>query len=284
MDNLDIEIDLKDIKAFIAFMKDKFNYDFSEYALSSFKRRLQRLINKTGANNLDGLKEQMLKDKKFVEKVVEEITVNTTEMFRDPTFWRKLRTKVIPEIIKISNNKFKIWHAACSSGEEVYSMAILLTEMGVYDNAQIVATDINEEVICTAKEGIYPKRTLELNEPNYQRYLEDQGASLSTYYSHFDANNIKYNPELLRNVTFKRYNLVNGVPFSKFDLVLIRNVMIYFNFELQEKVVSLVEQSLFPSSYLGLGSKETIAWCKSANKFSTVDGEDKIYKKITTGI
>jgi chemotaxis protein methyltransferase CheR len=281
MSALDTEIDLKEIKAFISFLKEKYQYDFSDYASSSFKRRLQRLIELYSVRNLDQLKERIQREAGFVEKVVEEITVNTTEMFRDPTFWRKLESQTIPEILKVSPDKIKIWHAACSSGEEVYSMAILLTEMGLYDKAQIVATDINEEVIKTAKDGIYLKRSLEVNNSNFQRYSEQQDITLSKYYKEIDNYNIKYNPELLKNVTFKRYNLVNGMPFSKFDLILIRNVLIYFNFDLQERVVSTLEQSLFPYGYLGLGSKETIAWCASAKNFRTIDAEDKLYKKLS---
>ena len=281
MSALDTEIDLKEIKAFISFLKEKYQYDFTDYASSSFKRRLQRLIEVYSVRNLEQLKERIQKEAGFIEKVVEEITVNTTEMFRDPTFWRKLESQTIPEILKVSPDKIKIWHAACSTGEEVYSMAILLSEMGIYDKVQIVATDINEEVMRTAKEGIYLKRSLEVNNSNFQRYFEQQDVSLSKYYSEVDAYNIKYNPDLLRNVTFKRYNLVSGIPFSKFDLILIRNVLIYFNFELQERVLSVLEQSLFPYSYLGLGSKETIAWCATAKNFKTIDAEDKIYKKLS---
>ncbi len=271
------DIDLNAIKEISGVLKSSWNYDFSEYATTSFMRRISRAkeIFRIGSNA--ELIVKIKSDKNFTEELVREITVNTTEMFRDPSFWRKLREDILPELAKLST--IRIWHAACSSGEEVYTMAILLNEMGI-SNYSIIATDINDEVIEKAKSGLYLNRNMELNTQNYNRFLG--GVDFKKYYNHFSVDVVKMNPDLLRNVHFRKHDLVIGTPFSKFDLVLCRNVMIYFNMSLQNKVLSLIEQSLFSGSYLAIGSKESIAWCAASNHFKTISAEEKIYQKITT--
>jgi len=279
MDSIDVEIDLRDIKYFIQFFKNKYGYDFSNYALSSFKRRLQRLLHLYRIETLSELQEKIISNEIDPEKIVEEITVNTTEMFRDPIFWKKLKDRIIPDILRQKQNSIKIWHAACSSGEEVYSMAILLKELGVLEKAKITATDINEEVIKKAQAGIYSRQSLKINSANYQSYNDSSNANYAQYYKELNEYQIQLDPELITNVEFKRFDLVQGSPFGSFDLILLRNVLIYFNFELQEEVVALAQSSLNSSGILALGGKETISWSKVAENFRLIDMEDKIYKK-----
>ncbi len=268
------EIEIRSIRNIVAAVKDTYNFDFGNYATTSFKRRIERAISVFNCKNVDELITKIKADKNFFDSFLKEITVNTTEMFRDPSFWRKLREDVLPIIG--SHQNIRIWHAACSSGEEVYSMAILLKEMDLLGRAQITATDINQDVIAAAKKGAYPLRNMELNQSNYERF-EGKG-KLSDYFS--ETEGMAYmDTSLIANVTFKPHDLVLGPGFSKFDLILCRNVLIYFNMVLQDHVVELFSNSLFKNSFLAIGSKETIAWCKSIDKFSTFSIEEKIYQK-----
>jgi len=268
------EIELKDIKNLVAVVKSKYNFDFGDYSVSSFKRRLERILELNSIQNSEELLGQIISSKTFFDKFLKDITVNTTEMFRDPSLWRKLKTEVLP--ILAQNQKIRIWHAACSSGEEVYSMAILLKEEGLLERTTLYASDINEDVLSVAQKGIYPLRNMEVNESNYARF-EGKG-SLKDYYSVKEDKAI-FDPSLRVNVNFKIHDLVQGAAFSKFDLILCRNVLIYFNFSLQDRVIRLFQESLFMNGFLGVGSKETIAWCKSADKFSTFCPDERIYRK-----
>jgi chemotaxis protein methyltransferase CheR len=197
-------------------------------------------------------------------------------MFRDPSFWRELRDHIIPNIL-LNHNTINIWHAGCSSGEEVFSMAILLKEMGIHDKAKIIATDIDKVILQKAKSGIYPLKNMELNEKNYIRF---QGTS--SLYKYFKDENGRaiMDKSLVENVSFREHDLVQGIVFNKFDLILCRNVMIYFNQTLQNQVLKKHHESLFKYGYLIIGSKESLIWCEIANKFIVVNNEEKIYKKI----
>lgn len=270
------DIELKQLKNLIAHIKEKYQYDFTDYAMSSFKRRVIRLLEIFNLDSVESLIHKIDGEKSFIETVVKEITVNTTEMFRDPSFWRKLRDEIFPEINAV--NKIRIWHAACSSGEEVYSMCIMLKELDLWDKCQIVASDLNEDVLDTAKKGVYFNRNMEVNEANYQRF--EGKKKLSEYYTQLNPELVQFDPRLISNVNFYKYDLVKNQPFSKFDLILCRNVMIYFNIELQNRVVELFDGSLFKGGYLAVGSKETIAWCNAAKNFSTISAEEKVYKKL----
>jgi chemotaxis protein methyltransferase CheR len=270
------DIELIQLKHLLSHLKEKFHYDFSDYTMSSFKRRVMRILELHGFESVEALIKRLDSDKFFIDTVVKAITVNTTEMFRDPSFWRKLRDEIIPDLNTV--NKIRIWHAACSSGEEVYSMCILLKELELLDKAEIVAIDLNEDVLSTAKKGLYSYRNMELNESNYQKF--EGKKKLSEYYTQINPEQVQFDPRLIENVTFHKYDLVRSLPISKFDLIICRNVMIYFNIDLQSRVVDLFDVSLFKGGYLAVGSKETIAWCRAAKNFSTICGEEKIFKKL----
>ena len=270
------EIEIIELRRITDVVKNKYNYDFSNYAMSSFKRRVQRVLELYKFDSVEVLIKKIEGDAKFFKEFLAEITVNVTEMFRDPSFWREIRDDVIPNIL-LSNETFSIWHAGCSSGEEVASMAILLYEMGILDRARIVATDIDHVIIDKAKQGMYNAKNMEINAKNYVQF---QGKKqLSDYYREESGKAI-IDKQLLRNVEFREHNLVIGEPFSKFDLILCRNVMIYFNQTLQNQVLKLFHASMFKYAYLAIGAKESLIWCEIANKFIVVNNEEKIYKKI----
>jgi len=270
------EIHIVDIRRLTEIIRDKYGYDFTNYAMSSFKRRVSRILELYRFSSMEALINRIDGDKVFFEEFLSEITVNVTEMFRDPSFWRVLRDKIIPNIL-LNHQKISIWHAGCSSGEEVFSMAIMLKEMGILENCKIVATDIDNLIIDKAKKGMIPMKNMDLNQKNYLRFQGN--TDLSNYYE--EKNGVAYmDPSLVEGVSFRIHDLVNGVVFSKFDLVMCRNVMIYFNQTLQNDVLKKLHESTFKYGYLAIGSKESLIWCEIANKFIVVNNEEKIYKKI----
>ncbi len=226
--------------------------------------------------NVDGLIKKLNDNPGFIYEFLDELTVNVTEMFRDPGFWRILREEIIPGIM-LNHKQFKIWHAGCSSGEEVVSMAILLKEMGIHQDVTIIASDLDTNIIERAKAATYSMKSMELNEKNYIRF---QGIkNLKDYYKEENGNAV-FDKNLLMNVSFRKHDLVMGEVFNKFDLILCRNVMIYFNQTLQNEVLKKFHESLFRYGYLAIGSKESLIWCDYASRFIVVNNEEKVYKKI----
>ncbi|MCU0439741.1 MAG: protein-glutamate O-methyltransferase CheR [Raineya sp.] len=270
------EIEISELRLITDLIKQKYDYDFGNYAMSSFKRRVARVLELYKMEGVPTLLRRLDIDAKFFKEFLAEITVNVTEMFRDPTFWVELKTHIIPHI-RQNNENFSIWHAGCSSGEEVYSMAIVLEEMGILDNVKIVATDIDHVILDKAREARYHIKNMEVNKKNYTTF----GGlyNLENYYKE-ESGKAVMDQNLVRNVEFREQNLVTGSAFSKFDLILCRNVMIYFNQTLQNQVLRLFHESLHKYAYLAIGSKESLIWCELANKFIVVNNEEKIYKKI----
>ena len=214
------ELEIAQLRTLTDLLKRKFDYDFSNYAMSSFRRRIQRILEIYKFASFEALLEKLNgSDEKFFHEFLSEITVNVTEMFRDPTFWLELRENILPMIFE-ENRNVSIWHAGCSSGEEVFSMAILLKEMNLLDKVRIVATDIDTAILQKAREGVYSMKNMELNTKNYEtargsskleNYFKEQGGK-----AHLDKN-------LIRDVVFREHNLVHGTAFSKFDLILFKN-------------------------------------------------------------
>jgi chemotaxis protein methyltransferase CheR len=270
------DIEIADLRKLTEIIKEKYGYDFTNYAMSSFKRRILRILELYKINSVDFLIKRLKEEPKFFEEFISEITVNVTEMFRDPSFWREVRDHIIPNIL-LNHNSVNIWHAGCSSGEEVYSMVILLKEMGILDKAKIIATDIDKVILEKARSGIIPVKNMELNEKNYIRY---QGTDTLDKYFKEENGKAVMDKALLESVSFREHDLVRGNVFNKFDLILCRNVMIYFNQTLQNAVLKKLHESMFKYGYLIIGSKESLIWCEIANKFIVVNNEEKIYKKI----
>lgn len=270
------DVEISDLRRLTKVILDEYDYDFTNYAMSSFRRRIQRILELYKFGNVNLLVKRLKEDREFFDEFISEVTVNVTEMFRDPSFWRELRDHIIPNIL-LNHNTISIWHAGCSSGEEVFSMAILLKEMNMLDKAKIIATDIDTSILERARKGAYPIKNMDLNEKNYIRF---QGKNkLSDYYRE-ENGKAMLDPSLVENVSWRQHDLVQGIVFNKFDLILCRNVMIYFNQNLQNEVLKKLHESLFKYGYLVIGSKESLIWCEIANKFIVVNNEEKIYKKI----
>ncbi|MFM8850903.1 MAG: CheR family methyltransferase [Cytophagales bacterium] len=269
------DIDIADLRRITELVYTKHGYDFRNYAMSSFKRRMLRILELKNLN-VESLLKKINDQPAFINEFLDELTVNVTEMFRDPGFWRIIRDEIIPDIL-LNHSQFKIWHAGCSSGEEVLSMSILLKEMGIEHDVTLYATDLDVNILEKAKQGMYPIKNMELNEKNYVRF--EGKKSLKEYYREENGKAI-FHRELLQNITFRKHDLVKGDVFNKFDLILCRNVLIYFNQTLQNEVLKKFHQSLFKYSYLAIGSKESLIWCDIANRFLVANNEEKVYKKV----
>jgi len=275
LDNIQ-EIEISELRKLTQVVNENYGFDFKDYAMSSFRRRVQRIVELYKFKSVGTLIDKLETTPSFFEEFLSEITVNVTEMFRDPTFWTLLREDILPELANKAE-RLNIWHAGCSSGEEVYSMAITLRELGLLEKSNLIATDIDTVIIDKAKEGLVHKKHMELNEQNYKQSGGEE--DLKKYFME-DKNGFHFLPEFTEHISFRKHNLVDGNVFSKFDLVLCRNVMIYFNQTLQNEVLKKLHGSLFNYGHLAIGSKESLIWCDIANKFAVVNNEEKIYKKI----
>lgn len=252
-----------------------YGFDFRSYAYSSLKRRLWKRITAEGMHSVSELQDRVLHDPGMMEKLLLDLSINVSAMFRDPSFYRTFREKVVP--VLRTYPFVRLWHAGCSTGEEVYSMAILLEEEGLYEKSRIYATDINEVVLHTARNGIYPVNKMQEYTQNYLRAGGTR--SFSDYYvARYDA--AIFNSSLRRNVVFSQHNLVTDRSFAEFNVILCRNVMIYFDRKLQDRVHKLFYESLVPFGYLGLGSKESLKFSKFEDCYEAVDARDKIYRRV----
>jgi chemotaxis protein methyltransferase CheR len=249
--------------------------DFSNYATSSFKRRIIRFIEINKICDFNEFLKRIRSDQVYTEMLIKEISVTVTEMFRDPSFWVVMHDNILPQICR--NSSINIWHAACSTGEEVLSMAILLKESNLFKHSRIIATDINYDALEVAKRGVYPLKYQETNNRNYEQF--GGNGKLSDYYT-VVGDTVQFDKSLIDNVDFRRHNLAQDGPFSTFDLIICRNVLIYFNFDLQEKVIQTFEMSMSKGSFLGIGSKESIRWFNTSRFFEEESFEEKIYCKV----
>jgi len=221
------------------------------------------------------LKHVLVNDPAFFQQFLEEITVNVTEMFRDPSFYKALNSQVIPYLSSYQHSK--IWCAGCSSGEEVYSLAILMNEAGLRKKSFIYGTDINTEVLKEARKGIYSLRKIKSYAENYQ--FAGLGGSITDHFTIlYDAASI--HNELKQNTLFSVHNLVSDGVFNEFQLISCRNVFIYFEIKLQERILDLFYKSLSPLGFLCLGTKETIRSDYFKKKFKVINQKENIYQKI----
>ncbi len=271
------EIGIVETRNVIKALFDTYGLDFRDFALTSFKRRLEEVIAKNGLKDTDGLINRITSNKAFLEHFLSDIIPETTEMFRDPSLWRALREDIIPDIVK-NSSKLKIWVAAFDSGEELYSLCILLKEMNLLDQFQIFASTISEETTKKILSGKLDAKQLEVNEANYERLNGHN--SYAEYHSVANSSgSILIDTNLISGVTFvKQDTLLNNAP-SGIKLVLFRNQLIYFNQILQDKSLNAIHNSLIPGGYLVLGVKETLENTNSNNKFTVVNDAEKIYKK-----
>ncbi|MFV0349064.1 MAG: CheR family methyltransferase, partial [Halodesulfovibrio sp.] len=252
----------------------KYGYDFRNYAFAHTKRRLEHRRALEGLSSYAQMMHHIIYDESFFETVLLDLSINVTEMFRDPWFYKKVRESVVPHLHTYPY--IKVWHAGCSAGQEVYSMGILLEEEGMRDRVQIYATDFNEVVLQKAKDGIYPVELIREYTSNYQKAGGTQ--SFSDYYT-ADYSSVVMKRSLRDQVLFSSHNLVTDGVFGEMNVIFCRNVLIYFNRELQNKVLKLFYESLCPGGFLCLGSKETLMFSEIADKFEVIADREKIYRK-----
>lgn len=251
-----------------------YGFDFSGYSRASLKRRIERIFRLDRFSDFAELLSKVRSDPEYFVKLVEEITVNVTEMFRDPLFYKMLRNEVLP--ILATKPFIRIWNAGCSTGEEVYSIAILLKEANLLHKSLLYATDINATVLGSAKTGIFPLRMMQQYSENYM--ASDGKNDFSDYYI-ANYGFAKFTEELSQKMVFSQHNLVSDSSFNEFDLILCRNVMIYFDNNLQERVLKLFDDSLAKLGYLALGTKETIKFSHMKDRY-TQQGKAKVWKKV----
>jgi len=257
-------------------IRHTYGYDFTEYAESSVKRRISHFMISHKIDSLESLGESLLKEEAFFEQFIQGITVNVTEMFRNPGFYGSLRKNIV---LRLATYPFiKIWIAGSSTGEEIYSLAILLKEEGLLERSVIYATDINQKALQSARDGVYSNRNINHYAENY---LNAGGKKvLSDYYrAKYDA--VLLDRSLKQNIVFAVHNLAVDKSFNEFQLILCRNVLIYFNQCLQNKVANLLHESLCPFGYLGLGNKESLLFTDRKRNFEEVDSKEKIYVKTS---
>lgn len=249
-------------------------YDFTGYARASLKRRINRLIGLDKIPSFAELRFRLKTNTTYARRFLEEITVNVTEMFRDPHFYKTLRDDVLP--VLASRPFIRIWHAGCATGEEVYSMSILLKEANLLQRSLLYATDISPAVLENVKAGIFSLSALKQYSENY---IESGGRNEFSKYYTAKYNLVKFDESLKEKMIISTHNLASDRSFNEFQLILCRNVMIYFDRVLQDKVLKLFDESLETLGFLALGSKETLKFSSLQKKYTQLAGREKIWRK-----
>jgi chemotaxis protein methyltransferase CheR len=253
----------------------RYGFDFRDYAYPSIRRRIDNVVRAERLASISELEQKLMDERACMERFLLAITVNVTSMFRDPDFYRSLRSRVAPLVKSLPF--VRVWHAGCSTGEEVYSMAILLREEGLYDRCRIYATDMNEAVVAKARSGIYPLAYLRTYTGNY---LAAGGRNAFSEYYTAMYGNVIFDERLKRNIVFAQHNLVTDASFNEFHLIVCRNVLIYFNERLSRRVHDLIYGSLAPMGFLALGSRETIQFTPRGDCYETIDASERIYRRV----
>ena len=252
-----------------------YGFDFRSYAYASIRRRLWKRIEAEGLTSISELQALVLHDSSSMERLLLDLSVSVTAMFRDPGFYDVFRREVVP--LLRTYPFIRIWHAGCSTGEEVYSTVIVLEEEGLLDRTRVYATDINDAVLQQAKAGIFPLNRMQEYTENYIRAGGKR--SFSEYYTaKYDG--ALFSPSLTRNVVFSQHNLVTDRSFSEFNVIFCRNVLIYFDRSLQNRVHALFYDSLAMFGILALGSKESLRFSNYESCFEKLDVREKLYRKV----
>lgn len=264
----------EEITALLNLLFEQYGYDFLGYTRASVKRRVLRLLSVDKFTSITAMMHRINIDAEYARRFIEEITVNVTEMFRDASFYQCLRNVILP--VLNTYPMIRIWHAGCSTGEEVYSMAILLQEENLYHKSLLYATDINPGVIEKARRGIFPLAHMK----NYSgNYIASGGKEAFSKYYTANYGYARFDEKLAEKIIFATHNLVSDKSFNEFQLIICRNVMIYFDKELQGNVLGLFDDSLEDLGFLALGAKETIRFSTIASRFRQVEKE-RIWRKM----
>lgn len=264
----------EELDRLLAELAGKHGYDFTNYAHASLKRRVNRLMIIDHFSSFAELLYRVKTDPAYLKRFVEEVTVNVTEMFRDPSLYKLIREQVLP--VLATHPFIRIWHAGCATGEEVYSMAIMLEEAGLLHKSLLYATDLNPTAIEAVRAGIFPLRHMKQYSENY--ILSGGKKEFSSYYTAL-YDRVKFDERLKTRMTLATHNLVSDRSFNEFQMIFCRNVLIYFDKALQDRVLQLFDESLEKLGFLVLGSKENIRFHGLAHKYTQLDKE-KIWRKM----
>jgi chemotaxis protein methyltransferase CheR len=270
---MDVEVDLE-VRLLLEAIFDRYHFDFRDYAMASLKRRLAQARDRLGVTTLSGLQERVLHEPQAFATLLQYLTVQVSDMFRDPEFFLAIRREVVPLLATYPS--VKIWCAGCSTGEEAYSLAILLHEEGLLERSIIYATDINAQALREAAGGVYPLDRLRAFTENHRR--SGGAGSLSDYY-HASGGSAILDQALRRKITFSDHSLATDQVFSEVHLVTCRNVLIYFDHALQTRALRLFADALIPRGFLGLGSKESLRFSGAAELFSEFAAPQRLYRK-----
>lgn len=263
-----------DIAKLLEAVYEKYGYDFRRYSQAHIKRRVMNRLGVSEMKTVSDLKNKVLEDEVFAGQLLQDLSITVTEMFRDPGFYKSLRENIIP-LLK-TYPFIKIWHAGCATGEEAYSMAIILKEEGLYDRTTIYATDFNQRALEQAKQGIFSSKMMKDYTLNYQ--LAGGKESFGDYYTS-DYEMVIMNKSLKKNIVWANHNLVTDSDFAEVHLILCRNVLIYFDKDLQNHVHRLFYNSLVGGGILCLGSKEGLRFGDYAEYYAELDKKQRIFKK-----
>jgi len=263
------------ISSLIDHIFERYGFDFRDYACASLRRRVTAILRSERVDSIGALQERILADSLAFQRFVHGISVSVTSMFRDPSFYAAFRTEIVP--LLATYPFIRLWLAGCSTGEEVYSVAIVLHEEGLYDRSRIYATDVDILSVKAAEKGIFPLAGMKEYSANH---LKSGGKhSLSTYYT-ADAENALFRNHLKSNIVFAQHNLVCDASFNEFHVILCRNVLIYFNSALRERVLLLLHDSLITFGVLGLGAKESLRFCNVEPCYEQINLNEKLYRKV----
>ncbi|HVJ49021.1 protein-glutamate O-methyltransferase CheR [Desulfitobacterium sp.] len=271
----DEELETLEIELLLEGIYRYYGFDFRNYFSPYLHRRVKHRLQAENLPSVSRLQEQVLHDPGIMGRLFGDFTVNVTEMFRDPDFFLSLRRNVLPALKELTH--VRIWQAGCSTGEESYSLAILLREEGLSSKTQIYATDLNEVSLEEAKKGSFPIASMQKYTRNY--LLAGGKKAFSEYYT-VDGDRVNFNSALSNNTIFAQHDLVTDRSFNEFDLILCRNVMIYFNKQLQKQVQNLLHESLKTSGFLCLGSKEGLTVSSQVQCYEPMDSNARIFRKI----
>lgn len=262
-----------EIELLLEAVQRRYGYDFRGYAIASLRRRLWHRALAEGLKTISGLQERILHEPGCMDRLLRDLSINVTEMFRDPGFYRALRERVFP--LLRTHPFIRVWNAGCSTGEESYSMAIALREEGLLERTRIYATDIDETALARARAGAFPLERMQRYTENYLRAGGSE--TFSSYYA-VEGDSARFDPSLRDGIVVAQHNLVTDRSFNEFHLIVCRNVMIYFGSDLQEEVLQLFGDSMTRFGILALGRKESIRRTRHADRYEPLDEAEKIFR------
>jgi len=272
-----LEIKDSEIKEIISVVKSRHSYDFSDIIRSFLVRRIRMMTEKYDIGNISELINRLKKDSNYIEYFLQTISVEVTEAFRDPTLWKMIRDDLLPQMIPGKTEKVKIWFPNVTTGEELYTMAILLRESKLTKKVDITASCLSRILIEQIKTGFFDKKKMKLNEENYSAF---GGTGNLSQYCIEKGNKIQWDTSLIRNISFLLgHSLLNLTP-KDVDLIIYRNHMIYYNQSFKNKIINILHHSLIKGGYMVIGSKENLEEYINSNRFEKANDDDKVYRKL----